>query len=56
MLLWRWFCGTVVIVLDITEVREGEREWRVDGPEEVVMDAHCKEDRAPNKKDGQPPI
>jgi len=28
----------------------------MDGPEEVVMDAHDKEDRTPDKKDGQPPI
>ena len=46
----------VVVGLDTVEVRKGEREGKVDGPEEVVMDAHGKEDRAPDKKDGQPPI
>ena len=37
-------------------VRNGGRERRVDEPEEVVMDAHGKEDRAPDKEDRQPPI
>jgi len=54
--LWRCLCSAVRVVLDVVEVREGERERRTDGPEEVVMDAHDKEDRTPDKKDGQPPI
>ena len=36
--------------------QKGGREWTVDRPEEVVMDAHGKEDRTPDKKNGQPPI
>lgn len=55
-MLWRRLCLAAVTVLDIMEVRKGERERTADGPEEVVMDAHGKEDRAPNKKDGQSPI
>ena len=46
----------MIVVLDVVEVRKGERERRMDGPEEVVMDAHDKEDRTPDEKDGQPPI
>ena len=36
--------------------QKGERERRMGGPEEVVMDAHDKEDRTPDKKDGHSPI
>jgi len=41
--LWRHFLA-VVVVLDVDGVRRGERERRMGGPEEVVMDAHDKED------------
>ena len=37
-------------------VRKEERGRRVNGPEEVVMDAHDKEDRTADEKDGQPSI
>lgn len=56
MELLRWFGLAVIVVLNVMEVRGGGRERRVDGPEEVVMDAHGKEDRAADEKDGQPPI
>lgn len=51
-----WFCLAVIVVLNVVEVRKGEREWRVDRPEEVVMDAHGKEDGATDEKHGHPPI
>jgi len=45
-----------MVALDVVEVRRGEIEQRADGPEEVVMDAHNKEDGAADKKDGQASI
>jgi len=56
VVLWGCICLAVVVVLDVVEVRMGEMGRRMGGPEEVVMDAHDKEDRTPDQKDGQPPI
>jgi hypothetical protein len=46
----------MAFVLGVVEIREEERERRVGRPEEVVMDAHCKECRTADKKGGQSPI